>query len=649
METVKKKITLKSIRLENWASRNCKVIFGKRTKIMGANKVGKSSIMFAWRWLLTSRIDAVHPANYELFDKNVPLSPDTPMAVVEAVVDINGCEYILTRKAEAAFKRERGKSEWIKSPSDKYYTYIDNIEYTATQFGEWLEANIAPLDMLPFCIDGVFFSTLCEDDKKKGRKVLEKIVGEITAMDFKGDYALIAEDLNKLPIEKIIERTKAELSSVRERIEKIPLEIEVKEEMLASLKAMPNLDEEIESTKQKIANLDKQINDGANSEERKGILEEINSKELSLSDSMNTYNAERYAITSGIRAQISEIKASNKIVADRNALANTEFERQKRLLENEKTAVTNLNNERNTLLKRRDEVKARVFADGTCAYCGQPLPIDQLEKAKAKFVEQKTKDLDFIVLQGKNVKSKIEDCEKRIAELEVIVAKGVSLEKEESTEELEKQLDAAKESFVPYEDTDEYKTAIQEIADLKAKLEETVNLDDVIREKLNTMEYLEDLLSKNASKAQCSVLQCNIDALREEQRTVGVESALKEGIIAKCNEWIEERANIISNRVNDKLNGCSIQMFTVQKNGEKAPDCVMIDSCGVPYGRTNTGEKMNMDIEMQKLFMGYFGIELPIFVDECSRYNPSNVPTMEQQHVLIFATDDKCLNIMIEE
>lgn len=649
METVTKKIALKSIRLENWASRNCKVVFGKRTKIMGANKVGKSSIMFAWRWLLTSRIDAVHPANYELFDKNVPLSPDTPMAVVEAVVDINGCEYILTRKAEASFKRERGKSEWIKSPSDKYYTYIDNIEYTATQFGEWLEANIAPLDMLPFCIDGVFFSTLCEDDKKKGRKVLEKIVGEITAMDFKGDYALIAEDLNKLPIEKIIERTKAELSSVRERIEKIPLEIEVKEEMLASLKAMPNLDEEIESTKQKIANLDKQINDSANSEERKGILEEINSKELSLSDSMNTYNAERYTSVSGIRAQISEIKANNKIVADRNVLANTEFERQKRLLDNEKTAVINLNNERNTLLKRRDEVKARVFADDTCAYCGQPLPIDQLEKAKAKFVEQKTKDLDFIVLQGKNVKSKIEDCEKRIAELEVIVAKGVSLEKEENTEELEKQLDAAKASFIPYEDTDEYKTAIQEIADLKSKLKETVNLDDVIREKLNTMEHLEDLLSKNASKTQCNALQCDIDTLREEQRAVGIESALKEGIIAKCNEWIEERANIISNRVNDKLNGCSIQMFTVQKNGEKAPDCVMIDSSGVPYGRTNTGEKMNMDIEMQKLFMRYFGIELPIFIDECSRYNPSNVPTMEQQHVLIFATDDKCLNTMIEE
>lgn len=649
METVIKKITLKSIRLENWASRNCKVVFGKRTKIMGANKVGKSSIMFAWRWLLTSRIDAVHPANYELFDKNVPLSPDTPMAVVEAVVDINGCEYILTRKAEAAFKRERGKSEWIKSPSDKYYTYIDNIEYTATQFGEWLEANIAPLDMLPFCIDGVFFSTLCEDDKKKGRKVLEKIVGEITAMDFKGDYALIAEDLNKLPIEKIIERTKAELSSVRERIEKIPLEIEVKEEMLASLKAMPNLDEEIESTKQKIANLDKQINDGANSEERKGILEEINSKELSLSDSMNTYNAERYAIVSGIRAQISEIKASNKIVADRNVLANTEFERQKRLLDNEKNALINLNNERSALLKRRDEVKARVFTDDICAYCGQPLPIDQLEKAKAKFVEQKTKDLDFIVLQGKNVKSKIEDCEKRISELEVIVAKGVSLESEESTEGLEKELEEVKASFIPYEDTSEYKAITQEIAELKALLPDTINVDKLIQEKQDAMQVLEDLLSKNASKSQCNALQHDIATLREEQRAVGVESALKEGIIAKCNEWIEERASIISNRVNDKLNGCSIQMFTVQKNGEKAPDCVMIDSSGVPYGRTNTGEKMNMDIEMQKLFMRYFGIELPIFIDECSRYNPSNVPTMEQQHVLIFATDDKRLNTTIEE
>ena len=186
-------IKLKSIKLQNWSSKSCKVNFGgMRNKIMGTNEVGKTTIIAAWRWLLTSRVDAVHPANYEIFDRRYPLTPDTPVAVVEAVIEIDGYEYVLTRKAQAHFVKG------VKAPSDKYTTLIDNIEYTATQFNEWLSANICPTENLPFVLDGIFFATLCEEDKKKGRKVLESIVGEITQADFKGDYSIILPMLERL-------------------------------------------------------------------------------------------------------------------------------------------------------------------------------------------------------------------------------------------------------------------------------------------------------------------------------------------------------------------------------------------------------------------------------------------------------------------
>ncbi|WP_208787227.1 hypothetical protein, partial [Enterococcus faecalis] len=182
------------------------------------------------------------------------MSPQTPEAVVEAVIDINGIEYTLTRKAKAAFVKGE------KAASDKYTTLIDNIEYTATQFNEWLEANIAPVAMLPFCIDGIFFATLCEEDKKKGRKVLETIVGEITENDFKGDYSTIAEMLAKLPIEKIVEKTKAEIAQLNERVEKIPVEIEVKEDIIAKWNNDTPSDNEVNSAKARIAELDDKIN-----------------------------------------------------------------------------------------------------------------------------------------------------------------------------------------------------------------------------------------------------------------------------------------------------------------------------------------------------------------------------------------------------
>lgn len=643
-----KRIVLKSIRLENWASRNCKVVFGNRTKIMGENKVGKSSIMFAWRWLLTSRIDAVHPANYELFDKNVPLSPDTPMAIVEAVIDIDGCEYVLTRKAEASFKRERGKSEWIKSPSDKYYTYIDNIEYTATQFGEWLENNIAPLDMLPFCIDGVFFSTLCEEDKKKGRKVLEKIVGEITEMDFNGDYSLIVDDLKKLPIEKIIERTKSELSSLKERSEKIPVELEVKENLLSSWQSEIVDSESIESAKKRIDELDKQIIELSNTEERNKILQEIHSIELSLSEQRNTYEYQQNVRVGQIKGQIREVSERNANIERTNnnlKMARRDNESSLRSLGD---LLYGLKKERELLLNKRDEVKGRTFVAEKCTYCGQDLPVEMVEDLRTKFNEQKEKELTAIVTQGKAVAEKIKDCESQIKALEESLSMPLLLHTPESTEELEKELAQVQKDFIPFESTNEYINANCEIQRLRASLPDTSNVDRLIREKQEALQDFEKLLKKSALIDKINVLQKEIDALYDEQRKVGIESANKEGVIAKCNEWIEERANIISDRINGKSNGCEIQMYSVQKNGEKVPDCVMVDASGVPYGRTNTGEKMNMDIEMQKLFMRYFDIELPIFIDECSRFNPNNVPNMEQQHILIFATDDKALNVIVE-
>ena len=86
-------------------------------------------------------------------------------------------------------------------------------------------------------------------------------------------------------------------------------------------------------------------------------------------------------------------------------------------------------------------------------------------------------------------------------------------------------------------------------------------------------------------------------------------------------------------------------MFSSQKNGEQVPDCVILDSNGVEYGKTNTAEKLSINIELQRMFLLHFGIELPIFVDECSIFSPSNVPSLSQQHILIFATDDKILKV----
>lgn len=643
-----KKILLKSIKLQNWSSKSCKVEFGgARNKIMGTNEVGKTTIIAAWRWLLTSRVDAVHPANYEIFDRRYPLAPDTPVAVVEALIEIDGYEYILTRKAQAHFVKG------VKAASDKYTTLIDNIEYTATQFNEWLSANICPIENLPFVLDGIFFATLCEEDKKKGRKVLESIVGEITQADFKGDYSIILPMLERLPIEKVLEKASADKKDLEDRVKKIPIEIETKESVLASWGDTSAMESEAEDLKAKISELDEKINGAVDNkaiEERNRIFAEINSKELSLLECRNAHNAQQYALTSKIKGQIDTIVANNKHIAERNEAILLDFVRLEESLELEKKTLDALNTKREDLLKQRDEIKGRTFTEDKCSLCGQELPMEQLLDAKARFAERNNKDLAFVVALGKTTKMQIEDCEVRIAEIQKKLDAGYTLEEQKSTEELKDILKKTEDSFIPFESTDEYDVMMREINDLKASLPEVKSEDTsaLIREKQDTMLKLEELLKKIGSKDMYNAIQAEIDGLREELRIVGIKVAEKEGEIAKCKEWIEERANIVSNRINDKLQGCSIQMFSIQKNGEQTPDCVILDKNSVKYGKTNTAETLLINIALQKLFMSHYNVELPIFVDECSRFAPSNVPNIQGQHVLIFATDDKCLNITQE-
>lgn len=642
---MKKRIFLKSIKLQNWSSKSCKVHFGnKRNKIVGTNEVGKTTIIAAWRWLLTSKVDAVHPANYEIFDRRYPLTPETPVAVVEAVVEIDGYEYTLTRKAKAHFVKG------IKASSDKYTTLIDNIEYTATEFNEWLSANICPIDNLQFAIDGIFFATLCEEDKKKGRKVLESIVGDITQADFKGDYSIILPMIERLPIEKVLEKASADKKDLEDRVKRIPIEVETKESVLASWGDISAMESEAEGLKAKIAELDAKINGAVDNkaiEERKRIFAEIHSKELSLLECRNTHNTHQHALTGEIKGKISEVEKYNEDIGYQNELLREERTRKERMLHNIINQLTALRAERETLIKKRDKIKTSRFEEHKCSYCGQELPFDKLEEMRNQFLEQKQKELDAVVAQGKAVSAQIADCEEQTTQLDEALSMPLLLHTPKDISELEKLLKNAEAGFVPFESTDEYNTIMSEINDLKARLPE-VNGEDtsaLIHEKQDAMQKYQELINKIGSKDMYKTLQSEIEGLREELRTVGVKVAEKEGEIAKCKEWIEERACIVSNRINDKLQGCSIQMFSIQKNGEKAPDCVILDKNGVKYGKTNTAETLLINIALQKLFMTHYGIELPIFVDECSRFAPSNVPNIQGQHVLIFATDDKTLNV----
>lgn len=651
-----KEVILKRIKLSNWKSLNLDVKFNdKSTKISAKNGVGKSSLIASWNWLLSGYTNAVAPKNHELFDNREELTHETPIASVKAWISIDGVDYTIEKTAQAKFTRKRGSNEWSKDSSDTYKIYIDEIETTATEFNNWLEHNICPTDMLVYCLDGSFFSVLAEEDKRKARKVLENIVGEIKESDFSGNYDCLKNDFTKgYTIEQIEERTKNQIKPLRDRLVKVPALIEDKERLLAEYLQTDYsaIEKQVEETRNDIQNIDDQILGNGESikpilGQRDAIFDLINSKTLKLNERKNIHLNAYNAVRSEIKGKISDVSKRNAEIKVHNEQKQCEYDYHKRNLEQLNRELKNSESFIDDLRKQKDEIKARIFKTESCAYCGQELPMETQEELRVKFNERKQKDLDFVVSQGKNLSQKIEDIKRRISDLQCIIDKGVQLEELESSEILEQQLQAYESTYQSFEETKEYAELKKEIDELNNSLPTIPqnNNEELTNAKKTLLNRLESLNRYLGGKYKAEQIKEEIDSLKSELRKVGNDIAELEGVLFKCKEYVEERADIISRRVNDKLTDCKIVMFEVQKNGDFAPSCTITDNNGVKYSTLNNSNRIKTCISLQQLFCKHFDISMPTFIDECSIFDSSNIPQLSNQTIYLYASDSPVLVI----
>lgn len=654
---MERKIILKSLSLSNWRGQNHTIDFSDTTTISGRNGAGKSSVMKAFYWLLTGFPSPIETKNFNLFDNRLPITPETPKACVKAVLNIDGFDYVIERKAEAKFTRKRGSNEMVKDASDTYGLYIDNIETSATNFNKWINDNICPVEQIVYCLDGGFFTELLAGDKSKARKVLETIVGEITPEDMKGDYSIIAEDMKRFTVDAIMERTKAELKPWRERLAEIPAIIDSKEVTLAEYMAI-DFDAilgETNKAKEDIEDLDASIlGRGKEIEpimgERSRILNLVNEKVVAMNKARTTHDASEVAKLGDIKNAIQSIRTDNASIQSRNSMRKMEYESSMRSLEQKKKYLALLESTRESLLKERDEVKAMVFAGETCSYCGQELPYDKMEEAKAKFNEKKARELNSIVAKGKSNNEAIAETRAEIERLSSIVEKGYEEEPLKSLVELEAEYTRIREAIVPFDSTEEYSRMKKEIEDLEATMPEIPSNDTSVltNAKKVLMDTLEGLNRRYGLKTKADEIRKEIESLRVELRSVGSEIARLEGKIDKCKEYIQEKADVISFRVNGRLNDCVIDMWSTQKDGTLVPDTVLRGKDGVKFGSLNFAQQIKSKIELQMLFLRHFGISLPLWVDEATVFDSSNKPSFDNQTIFLYASDSPFLTIKNE-
>ena len=622
-----KTIKLKKLTLQDWRAQNRTIEFTDNTEITGRNESGKSSIFNAFLWVLMN-CDSDDRVNYKLFDeKEKQTYENSKMASVEAVIEVDGVVYSLKKTAKSGWIRKKGREIYEKKSTDEYHFYIDQIERNATDYKAFIEETLAPFPKLKLMLNINYYLGM---DWKYLRRIFEDLVGTIKEEDFKGDYSIIKDELTKYSPEQIKESIKSQIRPIKQDIGSLPITIETLKSSLPNIEYLDEVQQEIDDAKSQIEMIDKQLLGSSESlqkfiDKRNEELVKISALEANYRRSEDEYMHRWKETTVAIDAEIAKIAFINNEISRENDKA-------KQTIANAKESLKLANTK---LKKQNDEVKAMQFTDDTCAFCGQKLPEEKLEEAKSKFNANKDAKHKSIVAEGRANNVKIEQCEKEIAELKAIIEEGYEEKPLKDKSELEAKLKKLEDEFVPYEQTTEGKEKMAVISDMKANLTIIPAQDNeaLLNMKKSLMQDIETLSKKLGLKEEYDKQILTIQMKQKELKDSAVELARLEGMLNAVEKYEREKASIISFKVNNRFNYLKVEMTEVNKSGNIIDTCRILDKKNIPATVTNTASRILIGIDLSISLQKFYGLCLPLFIDEAHTIDSENFPKVETQIV----------------
>lgn len=653
-----KELKIKELIASNFRAQNFHDVYdGDSIFISGRNATGKSTRFACWQWLLTGWTDANSPANANLFDDKTVVSPETPIASVTAIVSINGEDYEICRTAKAKFVRERGTDTYKKASSDEYSYSIDNIERSASDFKEWLNENIAPDDMLRYVLDGRVFINLCFADKKKARMLIERVVGTVSREEMKGDYTEIEEDLKRYTLDEIEERCKNMSGGINQRLNEIPSLIKSREAEISEIEQtdFEGNEKEIAKLEQERTDLDKRM---TNLSER--IRPQMDVKYKAERDKQmrqDVYDKAYLEWTRSFEARKQQLNSEINAIRQQNEKSQQAYDKALRDIENAKTQkqfktreLEVATNKRLSLLKERDDEKARVFDTSTaiCPYCGHQLDGDKLQEEVNKFEAKRRQAIDEIVVKGKTTAETIKRLEEEIKNLGAAINTPLPEVINQSTEDLEKQflgLSATNISKEAFNATEQGKALL---ADIEAVVIPEVVMPDnseIVAAKKEVNDKLTPLYERRGLKSRLQSLKKGIEVLRTEQKEKGSELAKYERQRQLVKNYKQEQMEILGHKVNDELKFSRIECWSQQKDGTMIADLIIKDAQGVAFAVTNNASRIITTCDIQRFFCEKLNINAPVWIDESSVLDSENLPSYEGCQTFYMFRADTALTI----
>lgn len=657
---------LKSMHLEFFKGVTDKTYdFFDRTKVSAENGEGKSTIADAHFWLWCGR-------NYELVNEpNIrPNNIEECQPRVTETIEHNGREIIVCKYQKCTKKESDGKVEYAYA--NRYE--INSVGKSKRDFDKYFEDEGIDVGKMLACMHPKVFTRQKDKDMRPVILSMASSQSDLEIAQMNKDTKLLAgllEKNNKL--EEIAAMQKATKNKARSRQDEIPSIIEGLEMAKVDV---DTAEQEllVADCKRKIADLDVKI---ANSSK-------------ALSDLMGQHMQLKFDL-SGITQPITDEHAKGKRqledelrrVSDdclkaRNSLADAE-----KTLAFSKEQLEKSEKQRDELTAKWREEKKSTFtgtlnfnesdwkfdeSSTVCSLCGQPLPDAKVEELKATFEQKKAdakakaeKDLadakerfnlkkaeniTEIEKQGKEAKARIEylkdEIEKCTTNIENLKQNVSSLT--EKSNEIEKKL-ADYPAEVDYTVNADYVALKAKIDEIESKIEKLTHADDPTEEyKAQKAELEKQMDEAKKVIAQASINIANdekIEALNREKKEKEQVAAYAQQILDQIDTLSRRKNELLVDEINSHFKIVKWKLFDYQKNGEYKDVCVPMIGDKTFTDSMNTGLKIRAKLDICDSIQKFYGMDLPIFLDNAESINDKNIPATDCQLIVLKVTEDK--------
>lgn len=593
---------------------------GCSAAVYGENGTGKTTLADAWSWLLFG-VDYVGQSDSGNGGFQVQTKGTSGLDyAVSAVIEKDGERHTLRRVYKEQWIRKHGESQAVKTGNTTSF-YLDDVPLkTKKQYDAFIDTIFPSREIGRTLTNPSYFPK--DLDANARRELLLKLFSpEITENSVITRHPELAR-LRTYKCYKTVEQyqswAKAQRTAINKELDSIPGRIDEADKAKRQDVLTPEDEATFQMLQAEKGKLSMKINAIRSGSAQMDAARRRSEAEALLSQRRAAYMGEFIHANDALNA---DAQALRKEISDKERavfLLKRNNEERILFMEGIRKKIDHLGDEWQELHGNHFDESSAI-----CPTCGQPLPPEQVPKAREKFNLARSETIRKIEEQGIQLRERLKRDSAAVKEEQNTITA-----EEQELAILQEKLDKLAAAIItppPFEETEEYQKLAREIDGIR--LEEAVlkvsaekKLEPLLEQEEALSRQLEELTRKRMNSEINQQQEQRIQELIQKQKELNLQLTDLDDGLNLADQFIRLRAMDLEEDINSHFEVVRWKLFDVQVNGGIKACCeAMADNNNgvfVEYGSNlNDGRRIQAGVDIIRAVSKVTGVTAPIWID----------------------------------